>query len=970
MKYFLSILSLILGSQILLANTFSIDKENINQQDFEVLTSEHQSIILYDKNGSSLDSISAYLLADDIFKVTNYRPEVLTNIKKAKGHVIVIGTIKSKLLKKFLCKTNIKSGFENQWESYSYQTILNPNKRIKKAFVIAGTNPRGTAYGVFNISKKIGVSPWYWWADVPVKKQNELILNASNFYSKAPSVNYRGIFLNDEDWGLQPWAAKTFEPETDDIGPKTYAKIFELLLRLNANSIWPAMHPSTKAFFYYPGNAKMANLYNIVIGTSHAEPMLRNNVDEWDKEKFGSFNYKTNKATVYNYWETRVKEAKNIDAIYTLGMRGVHDSGMEGVKSKDEAVSILDGIIKDQRNMLKSYINKDVTNIPQAFTVYKEVLDLYQNGLVVPEDIALVWTDDNYGYIRNLSNTEERKRGGGAGVYYHASYWGRPHDYLWLSTTHPGLIREEMMKAYNLNNKNIWILNVGDIKPAEYNTQLFLDMAYDADKFQNPEYITTHQEEFYGNIFGSELGKSISNIRADYFQLAFERKPEFMGWSQTERTTPIYNTAYNTLSNGDEIQERIDAYDSIETEVDVIEKNLPEHLKSAFTQLVGYPVKASSHMNKKFLFRDKAMTYAKQGRKSALNYARLSHKSYNEITSLTKGYNQLSEGKWNGMMDMKPRRLPVFDDPEIILAKVNTKGSIGVSVEDTLKTDSGELRLPTFYINDSKSYFIDIYLKNDENGTWSFNEFSKWIKLSENIGSLDTSSINEDRIFVSIDWDAWVEAGAPKSEVLNVQLNSIEKIIHINISDNYQKTPKNSVVEKNGIAVIYANHLSSKNNVDSLKWEEIKEFGHSKSVMQSSPLEALPVLNHEDAPVLNYELFTETITENAILKLVAIPTHPVSTDSELRVAVQWNEEPIQIISFKTEGRSNTWKQNVLSNTAIKQIQVPIKKQGKQELKVYMVDSGVLLDYFVLDTRNKKSIPYKLMPETILNSLKE
>ncbi|WNH12688.1 glycosyl hydrolase 115 family protein [Thalassobellus suaedae] len=967
MKYFCLILSSTIVLLLIGCNS-AISYKNDTSNVFEIYNNNTKAIILYEK-GKALDSITAHLLSEDIYKVTNQRLNVVNNINAANGNTIVIGSMDSPLINVFLKDETLKEGFKDQWESYLYKTISNPTKKIKKAFIIAGTNPRGTAYGIFNISKKIGVNPWYWWADVPVTQSEELILEQPDFYSNAPSVAYRGIFLNDEDWGLQPWADKTFEPETGDIGPKTYSKIFELLLRLNANTIWPAMHPSTKAFFYYHDNAKMAEVYNIIIGTSHAEPMLRNNVDEWSEDTYGHFNYKTNKDNVYKYWEDRVKEAKDINAIYTIGMRGVHDSGMEGVKSNDEAVALLDGIIKDQRDMLKKHINLDVTQVPQAFTVYKEVLDLYKAGLKVSDDITLVWTDDNYGYIRALSNADEQKRSGGSGVYYHASYWGRPHDYLWLSTTNPYLIHEEMMKAYNLNNRKIWIINVGDIKPAEYNTQLFLDMAYDASKFQNPEYIATHQQEFYSEIFGSELGNSISKIREDYFQLAFERKPEFMGWSQTEPTTPIANTAYNTLANGDEIQKRIDAYDAIEKQVQVIETQLSGNLKSAFTQLVGYPVKASSHMNKKFLFRDKAMIYAKQGRKSASNYAKLSHQAYNEIEALTKKYNMLSNRKWEGMMDMKPRKLPVYDDPEIILSKTNTKEAIGISVEDTLTTSEGALQIPTFYVNDIKSYFIDIYLKHTDHGSWSFNDFPKWVKLSKTSGNLNVSNIDEERVFISIDWNAWKKAGEQTSKTFKIETNSEEKNIQINISKSYNSIPETSFIEKNGMAVMYANHFSKKNDIDTLKWKEIRGLGHSKSVMQSNLLKVSPILNQENAPFLEYEMYTETISETANLTLVAIPTHPLTTDSELRIAVQWNNEPIQLINFKTEGRSNTWKQNVLSNKALKQIQVPIKSTGKQKLRIYMFDPGVLLDYFVLNTRNQTQIPYKLMPETRLNSLK-
>jgi hypothetical protein len=961
MKYFFQLLCLIFLNQTIIANSY-IANDKIDSLPFEIYSKNNQSIILYDKIGASLDSISAHLLAEDIFSVTNFRPEVVTDIKKAEGNVIVIGAINSNLVGRFLNKKRIRTGFENQWESYLLKTIANPTKKIKKAFIIAGTNPRGTAYGVFAISKKIGVSPWYWWADVPVKKSEELVLNEQDYYSNSPSVDYRGIFLNDEDWGLQPWAAKTFEPETADIGPKTYAKIFELLLRLNANTIWPAMHPSTKAFFYYPNNAKMASLYNIVIGTSHAEPMLRNNVDEWNEKTFGSFNYKTNKTKVYKYWESRVKEAKNIDAIFSMGMRGVHDSGMEGVKSNDEAVAVLNEVITDQRNLLKKYVNKNVTKIPQALTVYKEVLDLYKNGLNVPEDITLVWTDDNYGYIRALSNSEEQKRSGGGGVYYHASYWGRPHDYLWLSTTSPDLIREEMIKAYNLNNRKIWILNVGDIKPAEYTTQLFLDMAYNADKFQNPDYIARHQSLFYSDIFGEKYAKDISKIKENYYQLAFERKPEYMGWSQTEPITPIFNTQYSALANGDEIQQRINAYENIEQQVEGVEKQLPEELKSTFTQLVSYPVAASAQMNKKFLYRDKALIYAKQGRKSAKIYSELAHQAYEKIEVLTKNYNQLSNGKWQHIMDMKPRELPVFNDPSIELEFPTSTEAIGIAIEDTLTTVSGEQCLPTFYVGDKEAYFIDVYLKEASKAVWKWSQLPSWITINQDSGTLDISKSLEQRIDVSVNWEAWKQAGEPSSGVLKIKLNEKEKNIHINISNNYQNLPQDSFVEKNGVAVMYANHYSKNTPSENLKWEVVNGLGHSGFAMQSTPLNSPSISNEKNAPVLEYELFTETITDSAELSIVALPTHPVTTDGEVRIAVQWNTEPIQIINFKTEGRSNTWKNNVLTNKAMGKIKVPLTTKGKQNLKVYRVDSGVVLDYMVLNTK-RKALPHKLSSET-------
>ncbi len=393
---------------------------------FRLVTSSAKVSIVYDNKSTKLDSIAANLLAEDIERVTSFKPEVIKDIAKAKGNVIVIGNIQSALVQKFIsAQSPVHKNLLNKWECFAFKTIDKPSDNISKAFVIAGSDARGTAYGVFTLSEKIGVSPWYWWADVPVKQQKELTITQNDFVSLPPSVKFRGIFINDEDWGLQPWATKTFEPETGDIGPKTYAKVFELLLRLKANMIWPAMHPSTKAFFHYPGNITTAEDYQITIGSSHAEPMLRNNVGEWKVETMGRFNYFTNKETIYKYWEDRIKESRGIDAIYTLGMRGVHDGQMEGIKDLKEAVPVVEKIIQDQRQMLSKHLNKNATAIPQVLTPYKEVLEIYDNGLKVPDDVTLVWPDDNYGYIHRLNNEKEITRKGGAGVYYHASLLGK-----------------------------------------------------------------------------------------------------------------------------------------------------------------------------------------------------------------------------------------------------------------------------------------------------------------------------------------------------------------------------------------------------------------------------------------------------------------------------------------------------------------------------------------------------------------
>lgn len=589
-------------------------------------------------------------LAEDIVKIAGREITIIyTDEFSPDKKGIYIGEFDDKLIEGL--PENYKGQLKNQWEKFLI-------KEYQNSLFIIGSDIRGTVFGIFDLAERLGISPWKWWADVHPEKKESLQLNLpENGIEASPSVQYRGIFLNDEDWGLQPWAAKTMEPETGDIGPQTYEKIFQLILRLKANTLWPAMHPSTKAFYSIPGNRAMAEKYHIFIGTSHAEPMLRNNVDEWDKETYGDFNYFTNSEKVKQYWQERISETKDGDNLITMGMRGIHDSGMEGNASRKEKVSLLERIIDDQRDILTNTMNNAIENIPQVFTLYKEVLDLYNDGLQVPQDVTLMWTDDNYGYIRRLSNIEDQKRSGGSGIYYHLSYWGRPHDYLWLSSTQPGLIWYEMSRAYQNNAKKIWIANVGDIKPGEYAMEFFLDLAWDINSISEST-INMHLVDWSKREFGEEKAEEIADILQEYYRLAFLRKPEFMGWSQTEPKTATRITEFNP----EEVQRRIEAYTELVRRVEDIKSAVSLNRKDAYFQLVEYPIKGAALINYKFLYAQQSVLSSDLAEKESL--ASQSQKAYDDIVAMTIDYNQnISKGKWQGMMSMNPRKLAAYNMP-------------------------------------------------------------------------------------------------------------------------------------------------------------------------------------------------------------------------------------------------------------------------------------------------------------------
>lgn len=537
--------------------------------------------------------------------------------------------------------------------------------------LVAGSDGHGTAFALLELSRLAGVSPWEWWADAVPAKRKELTLPSGYSQRQAPSVAYRGIFINDEDWGLMPWSSKTMEPgnKLGVIGPRTTEKIFQLLLRLRANTYWPPMHECTYPFFLTPGNREVAKQYGIYIGSSHCEPMASSTAGEWPRRGKGDYNYVTNKAGVQQFWTDRLKEVSGQEIIYTLGMRGLHDGPMQGAKTVAEQKAVLTDVIRDQRQMLAEYVNKDLSKVPQVFIPYKEVLDVYNAGLKVPDDVTLMWCDDNYGYIRHFPSAEENRRKGGNGVYYHVSYWGRPHDYLWLGTPSPYLVYQQMDEAYRRGIRRMWILNVGDIKPAEYQIELFMDMAWNIDAVRKSG-VPAHLENFLAREFGNKIGQELLPIMNEHYRLAFIRKPEFLGNTRCEEYGPGSEKWYVVSDlpwTDDYIKHRLEYYSRLSDAVEKIGKGIAHDRLDTYFQLVKYPVEAATQMNDKLL-------YAQLARHGEDTWKR-SDKAFDSIRALTITYNHGIDngGKWNGIMDFQPRKQPVFDSLIHVAPTANAK---------------------------------------------------------------------------------------------------------------------------------------------------------------------------------------------------------------------------------------------------------------------------------------------------------
>lgn len=598
--------------------------------------------IYVDAKDSKLAAIAAGLLVDDVQRVTGKRPRVVTDPGKLGSHAIFIGSIgHSGLIDRLIASGKIDvSDVRGQWETYKLQVLTRPLPNVEAALIIVGSDRRGTAYGVFTLSNKIVVSPWYWWADVTPLHQDSLVVKPGAQKEGPPSMKYRGIFINDEDWGLQPWAAKTFDPQQGDIGPKTYEKVFELLLRLKANYIWPAMHACTTEFGKIDRNINLADEWGIVLGASHPEPMNRNNVN-WPQENRGEWRYDTNRENVLAYWEEWARKRGPYEAVWTVGMRGVHDSPMIGPQDMPTRVKLLEQAIADQRDLLRRYVNPVIEKVAQIFCPYKEALEQYRAGLKVPDDVTIVWTEDNYGYIRQLSTPQEQKRSGGAGVYYHISYLGSPYSYVWLNTTPPALIWEEMSKAYDYGARQVWILNAGDIKPGEVGIEFWMRLGWNIQAYSR-ETVPAYLTDWARSLFGDVWAVRIAEVMDQYYRLGFARKPEGM------------NPDLFSLTNYQEADRRLADYKAIVNRADAIQRSLPKERLDAYYELVQYPLRMAAWSNEAFISAGYSKYYAQQGKALANTYAMRVERALARIDAETSYYNdQLAGGKWKHFMTAK-----------------------------------------------------------------------------------------------------------------------------------------------------------------------------------------------------------------------------------------------------------------------------------------------------------------------------
>jgi hypothetical protein len=907
-----------------------------SQGSFELLHAKSAAPIYVDDSDFPGVLRAARDLSHDLWSVCGCKQILFTAGKKGipgkSGDLIVVGTIgKSRAIDWLIRKHKIDvSGIEGKWESTLTQVVDHPFPGVSRALVIAGSDKRGTIYGIYDLSEQMGVSPWYWWADVPIRHRDALYVKPGRWVTGEPAVKYRGIFLNDEAPALTGWAHEKF----GGLNHEFYEHVFELLLRLKANYLWPAMWGN--AFNEDdPLNPKLADEYGIVMGTSHHEPMLRAQ-QEWKRHGSGPWDYSVNAKTLQAFWEAGIERNKNYESAITLGMRGDGDEPM----AESENIALLEKIVADQREIIARHRTPTIDSDPKVWALYKEVQGYYEKGMRVPDDVTLLWSDDNWGNIRRLPTEDERKRPGGAGIYYHFDYVGGPRSYKWLNTTNITKVWEQMNLAQAYGANRIWIVNVGDLKPMEFPIEFFLDLARDPQRW-GKDNLQEFGELWAAREFGPEHAAEIADLVAKYTQYNSRRKPELL-----EPET-------FSLVNYREADRVSDDWKSLTERAERLYAEIPAEQRDAFFELVLYPVKASAIVNEMYVAAGKNRLYATQGRVIANDFANETRALFAADAALTAEYNhKLAGGKWDHMMDQTHIGYTFWNEPPLnampAVSEVQPaeNARMAVAVEGSARVGAAEspnLALPAFDVFNRQTQFVDVFSRGRESFTYTASADRPWIKVSNTQGTV----AKQERLSVSIDW-ATVPVGSQSGAVTIAQQNGPWVRVRVEAfkPDAPVRDSLHGFVESNHVVSIEAEHFTENRNAGDVHWDRIPGYGETLSGMTIFPVTAKSAGVSDPAPVLDYRIFVFEAGTFDVEAIVA-PTLNFVPGRGLRFALSMDDGPVKVVDALEHNSDQDWAEAVRDGVRKVASTIAIDTPGYHTLKVRMIDPGVVLEKIVL-----------------------
>jgi glycosyl hydrolase family 115 (putative glucuronidase)/glycosyl hydrolase family 115 len=931
-------IAIVLGIIVCPSVCLAIGKEhyvtaNYEPGDFVLVQRNWVAPIYIDSNDYPGVIRAAHDLSSDILNVTGTAPAILNDQTVLRGATVIIATLgKSALLARLISEHKIDTtGLQGKWESYLIQNVSQPLPGVPSALVIVGSDKRGTIYGIYEISEQIGVSPWYWWADVPIQHHSALFIKPGCHFQGEPAVKYRGIFLNDEAPALTGWVNEKYGGYNHEF----YVKVFELLLRLRANFLWPAMWGS--AFNEDdPLNPKLADEYGIVMGTSHHEPMLRAQ-QEWKRHGKGAWNYSTNGEELREFWSQGIERNKDYESIVTLGMRGDGDMPM----SEQSNVALLEKIVADQRKILAEKMNPDLDKIPQDWALYKEVQEYYEKGMRVPDDVTLLWCDDNWGNLRRLPTAEERRRRGGAGIYYHFDYVGDPRSYKWINTNPIPKVWEQMNLAYHYGANRIWIVNVGDLKPMEFPVEFFLTFAWNPPEWPKErlgEFTSQWAEREFGPTYASEIAELI----AKYGKYTGRRKPELL-----EPTT------FSVVNYGE--ADRVAAeYQSAVDQAEKIYSNLAEDYRDAFFQLVLFPIKAPAQVTQMYIDAGKNQLYAKQGRASANDMAAQVRTLFQADTDLGSYYNHiLSHGKWDHMMDQTHIGYTGWHDPpkdvmpEVVELDLPVTAKMGIAVEGSSSAWPGASEEPVLPPVDGfarQRRYFDVFNRGRAPFHFSATTDEPWIALSQSFGDIE----KEQRVWISVEWskaplgrtDGYVKISASTGDAVTLRLPIFNP--KLPSRDSLQ-----GFVESDGYVSIDAENFTHKIDAPTVRWEMIPDYGRTGSAMSVFPVTAESTKAWRQSPCLEYQMYLFDPSKVEVQAILA-PSLNFVPGRGLRYAVSFDDQPPQIIDALAQNSLEDWATSVKDNVRISKSVHTLSGTGYHTLKFWIVDPGIVLEKVIVN----------------------
>ena len=878
------------------------------------------------------------LLQQDIERVTGVRPAIITSLAVPMPirNLIIIGSLDQSAMIKQLARQNMipSDKLAGKWETFLWKTIRNPVTWVDRTLVIAGSDRRGTAYGIFELSKQMGVSPWYWWADVPVR-QKEALFISNRIVEEGPAVKYRGFFINDEAPALSGWARAKF----GGLNQHFYERVFELLLRLKANYLWPAMWGN--AFNDDdPQNPILASQYGIVMGTSHHEPMLRAQ-QEWKRYGAGPWNYTTNAPILDSFWKTGIRHMDSHESIVTIGMRGDGDMPME----ESSNIALLEKIVHDQREIIRSVTGKDPSATPQSWALYKEVQDYYDKGMRVPDDVTLLLCDDNWGNVRKLPSPGEQPRTGGYGMYYHFDYVGDPRNYKWLNTNPIPRVWEQMHLTKEYGDDRIWIVNVGDIKPMEFPIEFFMDYAWDPNQWP-ADRLPAYTLAWATRQFGSDHAAAIANILTQYTKFNGRCKPELL-------SPDTYS-----LVNYREAEQVVAEYNGLAKEAESIYNQLPASYRSAYYQLVLYPVQACANLNELYVTVAKNRLYAAQGRAATNALAERARTLYDRDSTLARYYNtELSGGKWEHMMDQTHigytywQQPPVNKMPDIktLDGSASTNPAWGVAVEGsaawwTGDADSATAILPVFHSYNPADHYIELFNRRSTPFDYTITTGAPWVQISHVKGTIG----QQEEVWVTIDWKK-APAGAHTTSLTITGPGGRQVAVKV-VADNppgFQPDKISGFIETDGYVSMEAGHFTNAVATKEIKWQLIPDLGRTLSGVEASPVTAPSVTPGGNSPHLEYDLY---LFDTGTVKVQAYFSPILAFNRRsIHYAISFDDEEPQVIDI-TAGNDvpAAWRRMVSDNIKIMVSAHTIGRPGRHILKFWMVDPAVVLQKIVVD----------------------